>query len=208
MDYANLRNNLVQALRELGVTNELVLAAFSRIPRELFVADHLKREAYENVALSIDAGQTISQPYTVARMMELLDPQPEDVVLEIGTGSGYQAALLASVVKSVYTIERIPELAQKAQAVFNQLEIDTIVSVVGDGTKGLPQFEPYDGLLVTAGAASIHEAYFDQLADGGRLVMPVGNERVQAMVRVVRHEDAFIKTDHGDFMFVPLIATP
>lgn len=205
MDYDKHRNNLIQKLRELGIVNELVLAAFSCIPRELFVTDDLKHEAYENTALSIGAGQTISQPYTIACMMELLAHRPEDVVLEIGTGSGYQAALLASVVKSVYTIERIPELAQKAQAVFKQLKINNIVSVIGDGTKGLSSFEPYDGILVTAGADTVPEAYFDQLADDGRLVMPVGNEQLQTMVRIVRRGDSFIKTDHGDFKFVPLI---
>lgn len=206
MDYGKLRNNLVNELRELGIIDELVLSAFSQVPREEFVPSASKHAAYENMPLSIAAEQTISQPYTIARMMELLGPRPQDVILEIGTGSGYQAALLSKLIKSVYTVERIPVLAKQAQNVFKKLKMDNIVSVTGDGTKGLFEFEPYDGIIVTAGTGSIPEAYFDQLAVGGRLVIPVGNRQIQTMVKVVRHGDSFIKTDHGSYMFVPLIA--
>lgn len=205
MHYDKLRSNLMNKLRRLGITNESVLTAFSHVPREMFVPDNSKHEAYENVPLTIGTGQTISQPYTVARMMELLDPQQQDVILEIGTGSGYQAALLSKLVKSIYTVERIPALAKQAQNVFEKLNLDNIVSVIGDGTKGLPDYEPYDGIMVTAGAENIPTAYFDQLADGGRLVIPIGDRSVQRMVKVTRKDDDYQKEDFEYYMFVPLV---
>ncbi len=205
MTYAAHRQRLVEELRSLGITQRNVLEAFSRVPREAFVDVELRSRAYENRPLPIGEGQTISQPYTVARMMELLDPRSEDVVLEIGTGSGYQTALLASIVKSVYTIERIPSLANRARNMIKDLQLNNIVSIIGDGTKGLPDYEPYDGIIVTAGATKIPEAYFDQMADGGRLVIPVGEGSVQRMVRVLREGDVFSKEEFGEFLFVPLI---
>lgn len=205
MSYEAQRQRLLQELQSLGITQRNVLEAFSRVPREAFVDVELRSRAYENRPLPIGEGQTISQPYTVARMMELLDPRSEDVVLEIGTGSGYQTALLASIVKSVYTIERIPSLANRARNMIKDLQLNNIVSIIGDGTKGLPDYEPYDGIIVTAGATKIPEAYFDQMADGGRLVIPVGEGSVQRMVRVLREGDVFSKEEFGEFLFVPLI---
>jgi len=205
MDYTKLRENLVEELSTLGITHAQVLEAFSQVQREEFVPKQLKKDAYINMPLAIGFGQTISQPYTVARMMELLDPQQQDVILEIGTGSGYQAALLSKRVKSIYTVERIPALAKQAQNVFKKLKLGNIVSVTGDGTKGLPEFEPYDGIIVTAGAENIPEAYFDQLADGGRLVIPIGDGSVQRMVKVTRKDDDYQKEDFEYYMFVPLV---
>lgn len=205
MDYTKLRENLVEELSTLGITHAQVLEAFSQVQREEFVPKQLKKDAYINMPLAIGFGQTISQPFTVARMMELLDPQQQDVILEIGTGSGYQAALLSKLIKSVYTVERIPALAKQAQNVFERLKLGNIVSVTGDGTKGLPEFEPYDGIIVTAGAENIPEAYFDQLADGGRLVIPIGDGSVQRMVKVTRKDDDYQKEDFEYYMFVPLV---
>ena len=157
-----------------AVRNNAVLEAMRQVPRHLFVPGYMRGVAHADRPLPIGHGQTISQPYMVAVMTELLDPQPDQRVLEIGTGSGYQAAILAELVRSVFTVERIPELARSAQETFDRLGYDNILQRVGDGSVGWKQYAPYDRIVVTAGAPAAPDSLKTQLAEGGRLVIPTG----------------------------------
>jgi len=188
-----------------GVRDPRVLEALRDVPRHLFVPEDQKPHAYEDRALPIASGQTISQPYIVAIMTELLAPDPDHDVLEIGTGSGYQTAILSRLAKHVVTIERHPQLALTAEQVFSALGLMNVDIRVGDGTEGLPAEAPFDRILVTAGAPSIPEALKQQLSDGGRLVLPVGPAGYQHLTVIDRFGNSFEQQEHEACVFVPLI---
>lgn len=201
------RERMVERLRDhYHITDPRVLAVMSEVPRHLFVPEALAGRAYGDHALPIAANQTISQPYIVARMSELLEVTKESRVLEIGAGSGYQTAVLARLAGQVYAIERIAELAREAQARIRSLGIYNATVKCFDGTLGWSAHAPYDGILVAAGGPEVPAPLLAQLKVGGRLVVPVGPSREsQSLVRVVRTEDGYAHEDHGACAFVPLI---
>lgn len=192
-------------IRSRGVKDSRVLQVMSEIPREIFVPDSLKDEAYADKPLPIGKGQTISQPYIVALMTELLKLKGNEKVLEIGTGSGYQAAILAKLAKEVYTIDRIPELVENAQKHIKELNIKNVIFKVGDGTLGLPEFAPFDRIIVTAAAPKVPQALKDQLADRGIMVIPVGSHYFQTLKVIKKQKEKIIEEDSIDCVFVPLI---
>jgi protein-L-isoaspartate(D-aspartate) O-methyltransferase len=208
-DYAVQRERMVRDLiAARGVKDERVLAALRKIPRHLFVKEHLRSQAYGDHALPIGAnsGQTISQPYIVARMTELLEVAPEHSVLEIGTGSGYQTAILASLARRVYSLERIPELAQAAIPRMRQLGFDNVKIQVFDGTVGWSEWAPYDRILVTAGAPKVPEPLLGQLAPGGALLIPEGPRNLQRLVLYRKSPRGEIRRREGEeVVFVPLV---
>ena len=198
---------LLMELRRAGIADARVLGAIERTPRERFVPPAFADQAYENVALPIDHGQTVSQPYVVALMTEKLELGERHQVLQIGTGSGYQTAILARLARRVFTIERHRELLQQAEALLNGLRLRNIVFRFGDGAKGWPEQLPYDRVIVTAAAAEAPAALVDGLAPGGVLVAPVGGDRRdQQLVRIRRNDDGFVTEDLGLVRFVPLVA--
>ena len=200
------RLELVNLLeRDGAIATPAVRQALLDVPRHRFIPVENRHQAYENCALPIGLGQTISQPYMVAVMTGLLHPGPDTAILEIGTGSGYQAAVLSRLCRTVYTVERIPELARRAEGVFRELGYDNIVTRVGDGTVGWPEFAPFDGIIVTAGAPAVPESLRRQLKDGGSLVIPVGDRTFQMLRRQVRQGDAFREEEHGGCIFVRLV---
>ncbi|MFZ1897562.1 protein-L-isoaspartate(D-aspartate) O-methyltransferase [Methanoregula sp.] len=188
-----------------GVRDPGVLAAMVEVPRHLFIPPPYDRDAYADAPLPIGNGQTISQPYIVALMTELLRPNPADSVLEIGAGSGYQAAILSLLVRKVTTIERIETVAARARANLAAVHADNVEIVYGDGTLGYPPSAPYNGILITAATPIIPEPLKAQLAEGGRLVAPVGSRSVQDLVVIERHGSQFPEENHGGVRFVPLI---
>ena len=193
-------------LEARGIVDPLVLKAMGEVPREAFVAEALKEFAYEDSALPIDAGQTISQPYIVARMIELAELKPGDTVLEVGAGSGYAASVMSRIAGRVYAIERHEELAELAKARLENLRYDNAEIVCADGTKGLPEHAPFDAIVVSAGGPRVPAALKSQLAIGGRLVIPVGRGVHQNLLRVTRRSEAdFLEEDFGPVTFVPLI---
>lgn len=194
-------------LRARGIADERVLRAMGEVPRELFISTDLRRAAYADEALPIEGGQTISQPYMVARMTELLAPQPDDRVLEVGTGSGYQAAVLAVLGARVVSIERQPELAATAMRRLEGLGLGDSVEVrLGDGSGGLPDRAPWDGIVVTAAAPMVPTPLREQLSpEGGRLVIPVGDRQRQDLLLLVRNGDEWLETNDGACVFVPLV---
>jgi protein-L-isoaspartate(D-aspartate) O-methyltransferase len=193
-------------LRARGIADERVLDAMERIPRELFVRESHRKWAYADEALPIDAGQTISQPYIVARMTELLNPREGDRVLEVGTGSGYQAAVLAALGASVLSLERHEELASNARRILDALGLGERVEIrVADGSLGAPDDAPFERIIVTAAAPSIPIPLREQLAEGGRMVIPVGTRREQELLTVVRHGDEWRESSDGPVVFVPLV---
>jgi protein-L-isoaspartate(D-aspartate) O-methyltransferase len=174
-DYAALRKDMVETqIRNRGITDQAILNAMLKVPRHEFVPEYQKQNAYEDRPLSIGYHQTISQPYIVAYMTETIDPKESDKVLEIGTGSGYQAAVLAEIVDQVYTIEIIPELATRAEAAFNRLGYENIYSRTGDGYLGWPEEAPFDAIMVTAAPEEVPPPLIEQLKEGGRMIIPVG----------------------------------
>jgi protein-L-isoaspartate(D-aspartate) O-methyltransferase len=187
------------------VTDERVLSAMREIPRHLFVPEPYRSAAYQDSPLPIGQGQTISQPYIVAKMTELLAVSPEDTVLEIGTGSGYQAAILGKLAREVITLERIPEVAGMAMKNLESLGISNVRVEVTDGTEGYPEKAPYNAILVTASTPEVPRPLMDQLAEGGRLVAPVGSRDLQELVRLVRKGGDFIRESYGGVVFVPLL---
>lgn len=199
------RNTLADKLEERGIRDQNVLAAIRAIPRHEFVDTALENRAYEDTALPIGAGQTISQPYTVAAQTELLKVEKGDKVLEIGTGSGYQAAILCEMGGDVYSIERKEKLYHAAKEILNKLGYRANLKL-GDGSVGWSAYAPYAGILVTAGAPEVPEDLLDQLSVGGRLVVPVGSQTSQVMVRITRvSEDNYEEERLQHFKFVPLI---
>ena len=189
-----------------GIRDQTVLAVMRSLPRELFVPEELQADAYRDDALPIASGQTISQPYIVARMTELLAPRAGMRVLEVGTGSGYQVAVLAAIGCRVISIERHAGLAETARARLVALGLDERVRIeVGDGSIGWPAAAPFEGIIVTAAAPRVPPTLWSQLADGGRLVVPVGTSRSQDLVRVMRLGDTFDERTFGGCVFVPLV---
>jgi protein-L-isoaspartate(D-aspartate) O-methyltransferase len=206
MDDCQRRVEMVERqIAARGVRDPHVLEAMRDVPRHLFVPDDLRSRAYEDRALPIAESQTISQPYIVAIMTELLALEPQHRVLEIGTGSGYQTAILSRLSGRVFSIERHPGLADAARRLLTTLEITNVDVHVGDGTEGLPAEAPFDRILVTAGAPSIPDALRAQLADGGRLVIPVGPSGFQHLTIVERSATAYAEQQHDACVFVPLI---
>lgn len=203
------RERLIQRLYEEGLSNPRVLEVIRRTPRHLFVDEALAHRAYEDTALPIGHNQTISQPYMVGRMTELLlAAGPLDKVLEIGTGSGYQTAVLAQLVERVFSVERIQALQDRAKERLVGLNLRNVVFRWGDGWEGWPALAPYNGIIVTAAAADVPQALLDQLAPGGRLVIPVGAGDVQQLLLIVREEQGFTKHVLDSVRFVPLLSGP
>tara|TARA_R110002049_G_scaffold93308_5_gene230764 strand:- start:3818 stop:4474 length:657 start_codon:yes stop_codon:yes gene_type:complete len=207
MTSARTRDRLVQRLKDQGIRSRDVLEQVRKVPRHLFVDEALSSRAYEDTALPIGHGQTISQPYIVARMTEaLLADFTGESVLEIGTGCGYQTAILAPLVKRIYSVERIRELLQKTRQRLRDLDIYNVQFRPGDGWEGWPKYGPYDGIIVAAAAAVVPEKLLEQLAPGGRLVVPVGPPGRQDLTVVTRKDDHFEQVSLGAVSFVPLVA--
>jgi protein-L-isoaspartate(D-aspartate) O-methyltransferase len=207
-DYQALRELMVQdQLVSRGITDPRVLQAMGRVPREQFVPEHLRVEAYEDHPLPIGRGQTISQPYIVALMAEALQLKGRERVLDIGTGSGYAAAVLASIALEVFSIEKIPELASQAEKNLQQAGFSQVRVKTGDGSQGWPEAAPFDGICVAAGAPAVPDSLKEQLSVGGRLVIPVGLEQgLQRLLLVTRRSDQeFDRKEFGDVRFVPLL---
>lgn len=204
--FVETRKGMVeQQLKAEGITNPLVLTAMEMIPRHLFVPEAYRSEAYDSCALPIGEGQTISQPYMVAVMSQALDLQGGEKVLEIGTGSGYQTAILGWLAKEVYTIERIEPLAERAKVVLQTLGFDNIHIRLGNGTLGLPEEAPFDRILVTAGAPSVPPALTEQLASSGILVAPIGDQWMQELTILLKEADGLRMKRGVSCVFVPLI---
>ena len=200
------RDRLVQRLRDNGIRNEAVLEQIRNVPRHLFVDEALASRAYEDTALPIGLGQTISQPWVVARMTEaLLDGFEGETVLEIGTGCGYQTAVLAPLVKKIYTVERIRELMLKARQRLYDLDIYNVQFRPGDGWEGWPKYAPYDGIIVAAAADELPEKLLQQLAPGARMIIPVGRAGYQDLLQVTRQDDHFEEVSLGAVSLVPLV---
>jgi protein-L-isoaspartate(D-aspartate) O-methyltransferase len=195
------RAEMVRDLMRMGVRDERVLAAMAKVPRDRFVREEDQDVAYGDHALAIAEGQTISQPYVVARMSELLEVGPEDHVLEVGTGSGYQAAVLGELARDVVSVERHAALAERARELLTELMYQNVRVIAADASAGYPPDAPYDRILVTAASPGISSELVRQLAPGGRIVAPVGDEEMQHLV--VRHPDGR-ETRHGAVKFVPL----
>jgi protein-L-isoaspartate(D-aspartate) O-methyltransferase len=196
---------MIDLLRSRGIQDQHVLKAMAEIPRHLFVPEALEGQAYGDHALPIGEMQTISQPYMVARMTELLEVNKDSSVLEIGAGSGYQTAVLSVVSGRVYSIERISELARRAQSNIRRLGCYNATVKAFDGTIGWSEHAPYDAILVAAGGPDIPDPLVAQLAIGGRLVIPVGDTEQQTLVRVIKTESGVVREDHGACVFVKLI---
>lgn len=204
MNFEQLRKQMVETqLIPRGIKDKKVIEAFLKVPREEFVPEEMKKYAYDDTPLPIGKGQTISQPYMVALMTELLQLKGGERVLEIGTGSGYQAAILAEIGCEVYSVERIPELAERAKKILQKFGYNVKIKV-GDGTVGWQEWAPYDGIIVTAGGPKIPDALIEQLKEGGRLVMPVGDMYFQDLIRVTKIRGKLYKENFGGCQFVPL----
>lgn len=205
--FDNLRQRMVQhQLRRRDIADERVLQAMGMVPREEFVSESERGNAYDDCPLPIGFGQTISQPYTVAFQCEALQLQGNERVLEVGTGSGYAAAVLSRLAKEVYTVERIPELAAQAGATLSRLGYANVHVFAADGTLGLPAHAPFDGIVVTAGGAELPKPFLEQLAMRGRIVIPIGKHLYgQAMYRFTKLPEELRAENLGGFAFVPLI---
>ncbi len=202
--YGGYRARLIEELRANGIRDLAVLRAFGIVPRHLFVPEALRHRAYEDVALPIGHGQTISQPTTQARYLQALALQGQERVLEVGTGSGYQTALLAQLASSVVSVERLPDLAASARAALQQAAV-TVTVVVGDGSLGWRSLSPFDAILVAAASPEAPQPLLEQLAEGGRLLIPVQRERGQELVRITKQGPRFTEESLGDALFVPLV---
>jgi protein-L-isoaspartate(D-aspartate) O-methyltransferase len=203
--HKGLRKKLIDLLMDKGISNQQVLEAMSKVPRHFFIESYLDTRAYSDVALPLSDSQTISQPYTVAFQTELLDVQKGDRILEIGTGSGYQTAILLELGAKVYSVERIKNLHIKALNLMNQIKYFPSL-FYGDGFDGLPRYAPFDKILITAGVAQIPNEILKQLKPGGRLVAPIGDSSAQVMTLIVRKsENEYTKTSYGEFVFVPML---
>lgn len=206
MSHEARRIRLIMELRSQGITDTRVLSAIERVPREIFVPASFQDQAYENIALPIESGQTISQPLVVAAMTEALELGPNMKVLEIGTGSGYQASVLSNLCRRVYTIERHRALMEGAEKRFAELKLRNIVTRVGDGTKGWPEAAPFERIIVTAAGRAVPQALLDQLSVGGIMIIPVAVEgRDQELVKIKRTADGYTQDAFMPVRFVPLI---
>lgn len=199
------RDRLVARLREQGITDEAVLSLIGSVPRHIFIDEAWGHRAYEDSSLPIGHGQTISQPFIVALMSQLLNVSPRQRVLEVGTGSGYQTAVLASLCERLFSVERIEALVPRAQQRLAAMKLRNITLRYGDGYAGWPEKAPFDGILVTAAPPEIPAALVDQLALGGRLIAPVGTAESQSLQVIDRTEDGLIETMHERVHFVPLV---
>jgi protein-L-isoaspartate(D-aspartate) O-methyltransferase len=199
------RKRLVDYLRGEGIRDERVLEAFAAVPRERFVPSTLLHQAYEDYPLEIGEGQTISQPSVVARMTELAEIGERERVLEIGAGSGYQAAILCHLARFVFAVERLPRLAEGARTRLAELGLRNVSVQIMDGSLGWRAQAPFDAIIVSAAAPEIPATLLEQLVEGGRLVLPVGDLRLQTLVRVVRRGPSFEQSAHGPATFVPLV---
>ncbi|HEY5643518.1 MAG TPA: protein-L-isoaspartate(D-aspartate) O-methyltransferase [Woeseiaceae bacterium] len=206
MTSARTRDRLVRRLKDQGIRSPAVLEQVRNVPRHLFVDEALASRAYEDTALPIGLGQTISQPYVVARMTEaLLDGFTGETILEIGTGCGYQTAVLSPLVRRIYTVERIPELLRKTRQRLRDLDIYNVQFRPGDGWEGWPKYAPYDGIIVTAAAPELPERLLEQLAPGGRLIIPVGRPGMQDLAMITKRDDHYEQMSLGAVSFVPLV---
>ena len=205
-EFTSRRLSMVEKqIRRRGISDPRVLAVMETVPRHLFVPPDVQELAYDDSPLPIGHGQTISQPYIVALMTEVLKIEPDDVVLEIGTGSGYQAAVLAELCKEVYTIEIVEPLGESAKERLKKLGYENVVVIIGDGYKGWPEAAPFDAVIVTAAPDTVPQPLIDQLADGGRLVIPVGS-RFQELLLVQKHDGQVTETKIADVRFVPMVS--
>jgi protein-L-isoaspartate(D-aspartate) O-methyltransferase len=208
MEYATARSRMVESqLISRGIKDPRVLDAMRKVPRHRFVEEALFSQAYNDHPLPIGEKQTISQPYMVALMTEALELHGKERVLEIGTGSGYQTAILAELAEKIYSIERIRTLSVKAQRTLDDLGYFNVVLKVGDGTLGLKGEAPFDAIIVTAGSPDVPQPLVDQLAMGGRLVVPVGDRYTQSLMKIARVKEGISKTDLGGCRFVNLLGT-
>jgi protein-L-isoaspartate(D-aspartate) O-methyltransferase len=206
LKYQRLREEMVrQQIAARGISDPAVLEAMRKIPRHVFVSEALRDQAYGDFPLPIGEQQTISQPYIVAEMTQALQLAREDRVLEIGTGSGYQAAILGEIAFRVYTIERIRALYLQARRLFDELRLFNVVTRYGDGSKGWEEESPFDAIIVTAGAPRIPPILLNQLAVGGRLVAPVGNQHSQDLIKVVKDKTGIRQSNLGGCRFVKLV---
>ncbi len=204
--HKKLRKDLIDSLRTKGITDEKVLAAMESIPRHFFLDTAFERQAYEDRAFPITAGQTISQPYTVAFQTQLLNVQKFDKILEVGTGSAYQACVLAEMGAKLFTIERQKELYDFVGGFFFLKKYPSIKRFYGDGYEGLPSFAPFDKIIITAGAPFLPPKLVDQLKPGGVIVVPIGEEGIQKMMRITKELDGNLREEVlGDFSFVPML---
>jgi len=204
-EYRGPRQRLVELLHEQGIKDLAVLHAIDKVPRHLFVPTGVRHRAYEDSALPIGNGQTISQPSIHARYLELLKLKGNERVLEIGTGSGYQTALLAELASQVFSIERIGALLDSARKVIRKLEIRNVSFLLGDGTLGWRQYAPYDAILVGAGAPAVPSTYHEQLAEGGRILIPLGDREEQTLFMYTRRGDKLEEMEIAPVRFVPLV---
>ncbi len=203
--HKGLRKKLVDQIKKKGIKDEKVLDAINSVPRHLFMDSSFVHFSYSDQAFPIGAGQTISQPYTVAFQTELLELKPLEKVLEVGTGSGYQAAVLVEMGVKVFTIERHRELFLRSQSILRSINYNPEF-FYGDGYQGIPGYAPFDKILVTAGAPEVPEELLKQLKPGGILVVPVGMGNSQRMIKIVKEsEDKYTRSEHGSFIFVPLL---
>jgi len=207
--FAAFRQKMVSVqLYARGIRNERVLAAMAKVPRHLFIAEEFRQDAYEDHPLPIGVGQTISQPYIVAFMLEVLSLEGSEKVLEVGTGSGYVTALLAELVRQVYSVERISALANQAQAMLQGLGSTNVRIRTGDGSQGWVEYAPYDAIVVSAAARQVPQALLEQLRDQGRIMIPIGSPEAQELVLVRKIAGQLAMTRLEGCRFVPLIAEP
>jgi len=205
-DFKSLQEEMItQQIMRRGVVTPRVIEAFRKVPRHLFVPEQFQSHSYNDHPLPIGEGQTISQPYIVALMTDLLDLSGEDKVLEIGTGSGYQAAILAELGKEVYTVERHNLLAERAERIFKELNYQNVKVLVGDGTKGWKEFSPYQKIIVTASAPDVPQPLFIQLDEMGKLVIPIGGRWSQNLILIEKRKGKMIRKSVCGCVFVPLI---
>jgi protein-L-isoaspartate(D-aspartate) O-methyltransferase len=206
MDFEKAREEMIRyQIKGRGIKDKRVLWAMSIVPREKFVLKENEKEAYLDCPLPIGMGQTISQPYMVALMTQCLSLEGSECILEVGTGSGYQAAILSKLAKMVYTVERLKNLADRAEKIFKELEIKNVKVVGGDGTNGLKEYSPYDGIIVTAGAPEIPKSLINQLKERGRIVIPVGNSFSQDLLLGKKEKGKLKIQNYGGCIFVPLL---
>jgi len=206
MNFEKAREEMIRyQIKGRDIRDERVLSVMSSIPREKFVLEGERDNAYLDCPLSIGMGQTISQPFMIALMTQCLSLKGPETILEVGTGSGYQAAILSKLVKKVYTIERFSILADRAEKIFKELEIKNVKIIVGDGSKGLEEYSPYDGIIVTAGAPEIPKSLLEQLNDKGRIVIPVGDSFSQDLLLGIKEKGKLKISNYGGCVFVPLV---